>query len=93
MWRQDPLGRAMQIASGAWQDALSNAWRRARIGGAERKSKRRQARSLHQSRDGKAEVSPSLSTGLEETFAKHQVIRSEISMDISTTVAGGPGTP
>jgi hypothetical protein len=40
------LGRGLQVAGGARQQALSDAWRRAGIGRTEKESKRGQARPL-----------------------------------------------
>jgi hypothetical protein len=48
---QDPIRRPLSVAGGIWQKALPDAWWRARIRSAKRKSKRFQARQVHERRD------------------------------------------
>jgi hypothetical protein len=38
LWCEDSLREVLRIAGGSWQSALSNAWRRVRIGRAARQS-------------------------------------------------------
>src|SRR5258705_13406117 len=62
----------MPIASGAGQETLSDAWRRAGIGRTEGKSKRVQAWALYEKSNGPEQAGPGLDTAASKTDARHK---------------------
>jgi hypothetical protein len=75
LWRQNPQGRLLQVASGAGKKALSDAWRRSGIGGAEREQKRAQARAVYEGSYRKAEKYTGLIAAVSETSPRHPMNR------------------
>ena len=47
LWSENAVRQTLQVASGEWKEALSDAWRSCRIGGSTGKQERTEAWTLH----------------------------------------------
>jgi len=69
-----PSGQAVPVAGGAREKVVSDAWRRAGVGRAEKEPKRVQAWPVYAGRDRTAETSSGVDRTVAEAAARHRVI-------------------
>jgi hypothetical protein len=74
MGRAYPVtSKAVQVAGGARQEALSNAWGRTGIWRPKEQSKRAQARSVYEGRNRSAQPTPGVAAAISKTRARHRI--------------------